>query len=113
MPFASIAAPAERPRPAGKQYATPVLAGCFAGRSIVVSRPVLKRFVVGGLLALALSFVPAAWAAGPRPASSPTIRPFTVYGVSTREQRSDLVSQGFDIGEAVWADHVMLYGSKA
>src|ERR671923_1966752 len=45
--------------------------------------------------------------------SAQAIRPYTVYGVSTREQRSDLVAQGFDIGEKAWADHVMLYGTKA
>src|SRR5205085_381500 len=45
-------------------------------------------------------------------ASAAAINPYTVYGVSTREQRSELVAQGFDIGEAAWADHVMLYGSK-
>ena len=73
----------------------------------------VKRLVVGGLSALALWLVPTAWAGGTHPAASAEIRPFTVYGVSTREQRSDLVAQGFDIGEAAWADHVMLYGSKA
>jgi len=74
----------------------------------------LKRFVVGGLLAaLALSLVPAAWGASPRSAVSPTIRPYTVWDVSTREQRSDLVAQGFDIGERAWAEHVVLYGTKA
>jgi hypothetical protein len=39
------------------------------------------------------------------------IRPFLVYGVSTREQRSELVAQGFDIGERAWANHVELFGS--
>ncbi len=60
-----------------------------------------KGFVVTALSALV--FAGAAHAA---------IRPFAVYGVSTREQRSELVAQGFDIGEAAWADHVMLYGTK-
>ena len=46
----------------------------------------------------------------PRPVVQ-TIRPFLVYGVSTREQRSDLVAQGFDIGEAAWANHVELFGN--
>jgi carboxypeptidase T len=61
-----------------------------------------RGFVIVGLLALALAGSAAA-----------TIKPYTVYGVSTREQRSDLVAQGFDIGEKAWADHVMLYGTKA
>jgi carboxypeptidase T len=74
---------------------------------------VLKRFVGGGLLALSLAFVPAAWGSGPRPAGSPTIRPYTVYGVSTREDRSNLVAQGLDIGERAWPDHVVLYGTKS
>jgi carboxypeptidase T len=60
-----------------------------------------KAFLVAGLAALALA------------GSAQAIRPYTVYGVSTREQRSDLVAQGFDIGEKAWADHVMLYGTKA
>lgn len=41
------------------------------------------------------------------------IRPFAVYGVSTREQRSELVSEGYDIGERAWPNHVVLYGTKA
>ena len=45
-------------------------------------------------------------------ASAPSIRPFVVYGVYTREQRSQLVAEGYDIGEASWADHVELYGSQ-
>ena len=76
-----------------------------------------KRLVIGGLFALALLLVPSAWAASGRRAHqravSPTIRPFTVYGVSTREQRSQLVSWGYDIGERAWPNHVMLYGNKA
>lgn len=40
------------------------------------------------------------------------IRPFAVYGVSTREQRSDLVSEGYDIGEKAWPNHVVLYGTR-
>jgi hypothetical protein len=48
-----------------------------------------RGLVVAGLLALVLAGSAAA-----------TIRPYTVYGVSTREQRSDLVALGFDIGEA-------------
>jgi hypothetical protein len=42
-----------------------------------------------------------------------TIRPYTVYGVSNRYDRSNLVAQGLDIGEKAWADHVVLYGTKA
>jgi hypothetical protein len=33
--------------------------------------------------------------------------------VSTREQRSDLVAEGYDIGERAWSNHVVLYGTKA
>jgi carboxypeptidase T len=44
-------------------------------------------------------------------ASGRSIKPFVVYGVFTREQRSQLVSEGYDIGEASWADHVELFGS--
>ena len=46
-------------------------------------------------------------------ATSQAIKPFVVYGVYTREQRSQLVSEGYDIGEAAWADHVELYGTAA
>jgi carboxypeptidase T len=62
----------------------------------------------------ALSSAPAADAGAARPAHRPapsSIRPFTVYGVSTREQRSELVAEGYDIGERTWPDHVMLYGT--
>jgi hypothetical protein len=44
-------------------------------------------------------------------ATSPSIKRFVVHGVYTREQRSQLVSEGYDIGEAYWADHVELYGT--
>jgi hypothetical protein len=59
-----------------------------------------RGFVIVGLLALAL--------AGTAQAS---IKPFTVYGVSNKYERSDLVAQGFDIGERAWANHVVLYGT--
>jgi len=73
----------------------------------------LKASVVGALSAVALLFAAQPASASIHHAASASIRPYTVYGVSTREQRSDLVAQGFDIGEKAWADHVMLYGSKA
>jgi len=71
---------------------------------------VLKRVVVGGLLALALWLVPAGVAA-PGRATGPSIKRFVVHGVYTREQRSLLVREGYDIGEAYWADRVELYGT--
>jgi len=73
--------------------------------------------IVGGLAALALAVAPGLASAQTSPASGAPraivqpIRPFLVYGVSTREQRSGLVAQGFDIGEAAWADHVELFGN--
>ncbi|HEY7149094.1 MAG TPA: M14 family metallopeptidase [Gaiellaceae bacterium] len=45
--------------------------------------------------------------------ASPQIKRFVVHGVYTREQRSLLVREGFDIGEGYWADHVELYGTVA
>ncbi len=72
-----------------------------------------KLFIVGAASALALTLAPPALAGGSRPAASPTVRPYTVYGVATREDRSNLVAQGLDIGEKAWADHVVLYGTKA
>lgn len=50
-------------------------------------------------------------ASAPEPAAGPSVKPFVVHGVYTREQRSQLVREGYDIGEAYWADHVALYGS--
>ena len=77
----------------------------------------VRGFLVGGLASLAL-FVAAAVASaqtnpasgGPRPVVQ-KIRPFLVYGVRTREQRSELVAQGFDIGERAWSNHVELFGN--
>jgi carboxypeptidase T len=78
---------------------------------------VRRGFLVGGLAAVALAVAPATASAQTSPAAGnpraivQTIRPFLVYGVSTREQRSELVSQGFDIGEGAWANHVELFGN--
>jgi carboxypeptidase T len=81
---------------------------------------VLKGLVAGGLSVLALLLLPAAWAGATQPKAASThrpatssIRPFAVYGVETREQRSDLVAAGYDIGEAYWPDHVELFGTGA
>jgi carboxypeptidase T len=75
---------------------------------------VLRGFVLGGLSALALLLVPSAFAGGTQPTLTSTpIRPFVVYGVETREQRSELVAAGYDIGEAYWPDHVELFGTSA
>ena len=80
---------------------------------------------IGGVAALALTLAPTALAApsgGTLSASinkpsasinpSASIKRFVVHGVYTKEQRSLLVSQGFDIGEAAWADHVELFGTS-
>src|SRR2546428_10040354 len=75
----------------------------------------MRGFVVAGFSALALAGAGAAQAntAHPhRPAASHAIRPFVVYGVSTREQRSELVAEGFAIAEAARADRVLVYGPK-
>ena len=72
----------------------------------------LKRVFAGGSLALALLLVPQGVAATHNHATSPTIKRFVVHGVYTREQRSQLVSEGYDIGEAYWADHVELFASS-
>jgi murein tripeptide amidase MpaA len=74
---------------------------------------VLKSVVVGGLAALALVLVPAGVAAPPGQHNAGPIERYVVHGVYTREQRSQLVSAGYDIGEAAWADHVELYGTRA
>jgi carboxypeptidase T len=79
---------------------------------------VLKRGVIAGALAGVLLLVLGGGAAAytyegdlsPRPAAT-EVRAFDVYGVTTREQRSRLVSEGYDIGEAYWPDHVELYGT--
>jgi carboxypeptidase T len=72
---------------------------------------VLKSVVVGGLVALALVLVPAGLAVPPGQQNAGPIKRYVVHGVYTREQRSLLVRQGYDIGEAYWADHVELYGT--
>jgi carboxypeptidase T len=74
---------------------------------------VLKIVVVGGLAALALVLVPAGVAAPPGQHNAGPIERYVVHGVYTREQRSLLVRQGYDIGEAYWSDHVELYGTDA
>jgi carboxypeptidase T len=80
---------------------------------------VVKGLIVAGLSGLALLLVPAVAPAQTTVApaqgrlTAGAIRPFAVYGVSTREQRSDLVSEGYDIGERAWPNHVILYGTKA
>jgi carboxypeptidase T len=74
---------------------------------------VVKSVVVGGLVALALFLVPTGTAAQPGVHNAGPIKRYVVHGVYTREQRSLLVSAGYDIGEAYWADHVELYGTPA
>ena len=67
-----------------------------------------------GVAALALTLAPTALAGQPGAAPSApsvSIKRYFVYGVYTREQRSMLVAEGFDIGEAAWVDHVELYGT--
>ena len=74
---------------------------------------VLKRgVVIGGIAALALTLAPTALAAPPGGKASASIKRFVVHGVYTREQRSMLVAEGYDIGEAYWADHVELFGTS-
>jgi murein tripeptide amidase MpaA len=73
---------------------------------------VLKRGVlIGGITALALSLAPVALAAPLDDTPSTAVKRFVVHGVYTREQRSMLVAEGYDIGEAAYADHVDLYGT--
>ena len=72
----------------------------------------LKGAIFGGVVALALWLVPAGLAAAPGHQSVTPVERFVVYGVYTPEQRSQLVAEGFDIGEAYWADHVELYGPQ-
>ena len=72
----------------------------------------LKRGAfIGGVAALALTLAPTALAAPPGGKPSASIKRFVVHGVYTREQRSMLVAEGYDIGEAYWADHVELFGT--
>jgi carboxypeptidase T len=70
-----------------------------------------KSVLIGGVAALTLLLVPPAFAGPPGSKPAGAVKRFTVHGVYTREHRSLLVSQGFDIGEAAWADHVELYGT--
>ena len=72
----------------------------------------VKSLVVGGLVALFLIVVPSGMAAAPGHPAVTQVERFVVYGIYTREQRSQLVAEGYDIGEAYWADHVELYGPQ-
>jgi carboxypeptidase T len=72
---------------------------------------VLKRVLVGGVAALALLLVPPAFAGPPEQSPAGSIKQYVVHGVYTREQRSQLVREGYDIGEGYWADRVHLYGT--
>jgi carboxypeptidase T len=73
---------------------------------------VLKKSVlIGGVAALALFLVPPAFAGPSGGKPSGAVKRFIVHGVYTREQRSMLVAEGYDIGEAAWAKHVELYGT--
>jgi len=83
---------------------------------------VLKSVIAGGLSALTLLLAPAVAqpaalntqsGVGSAPAASPSVKRFVIHGIYTREQRSQLVAEGYDIGEAYWADRVELYGSDA
>jgi carboxypeptidase T len=74
---------------------------------------VLKSLFVGGCLAVALSLAPSGVASPPGHANAGSVKRYVVHGVYTREQRSQLVSEGYDIGEAYWADHVELYGTDS
>jgi carboxypeptidase T len=70
-----------------------------------------KSALIGGVAALALLLVPPAIARPLGGKPNRAVKRFVVSGVYTREQRSMLVAQGYDIGEAAWADHVELYGT--
>src|SRR6478672_3135454 len=78
-----------------------------------------KGTLVAALAAVVLVAIPAAASAQLGPAAharvaqhrSQPIRPYVVYGVSNKYQRSALVKAGFDIGERAWADHVELFGT--
>ncbi len=78
----------------------------------------VKNLIVVGASALALFLVPSVASArpivdsGPAQTSASHIKVFNVYGVYTKEQRSLLVSMGYDIGEAAWADHVELFATE-
>jgi carboxypeptidase T len=73
---------------------------------------VLKSAIFGGFVVLVLWLAPTGMAAAPGHPSVTQVERFVVYGVYTREQRSQLVAEGYDIGEAAWADHVELYGPR-
>ena len=73
----------------------------------------LRSVVVGGLAALTFVLVPTGMATPPGQHNAGSIERYVVHGVYTREQRSQLVAAGYDIGEAFWADHVELYGTPA
>ena len=78
----------------------------------------VKKLIVAGASVLALLLVPSIASArpivdsGPAHVSASQIKAFDVFGVYTREQRSLLVSMGYDIGEAAWADHVELFATE-
>ena len=77
----------------------------------------VKKLIVAGASFLALLLVPSIASARPIVDSGPAyaaskIKAFDVFGVYTREQRSLLVSMGYDIGEAAWADHVELFATE-
>ena len=78
-----------------------------------------RLLIASGLATFALALAPGVGAAQTSPAAGnpravfrPSIRPYVVWGVSSREERSLLVSEGFDIGERAWADHVELFGTR-
>ena len=79
----------------------------------------VRRLLVGGLTFLAVLLAVGTASAKPgAPASRPDvalrqIKIFEIWGVYTKEQRSQLVREGYDIGERAWADHVELYGTDA
>ena len=97
---------------------------CHVAREDLVSERVLKRVVAGGFRPLLCCSCrarllpipildPAQPVVAPTSGHAPgaTIKRFVVYGVYTREQRSQLVREGYDIGEAYWPDRVELFGS--
>ena len=71
-----------------------------------------RGVLIGGIAALALSLAPAALAGPPDQSPAGSIKRYVVHGVYTREQRSLLVAEGYDIGEAAYSDHVDLYANK-
>jgi hypothetical protein len=75
--------------------------------------PEVFRGVIAAAIAASILVIAPTTASAHEHATGATIEAFTVYGVYTKEQRSLLVSQGYDIGEAAWADHVELFGTEA